>query len=106
MKIEIRLNSNEMNMIENIFAPINAFVKEIASKDSEDMTETFNMIKRNMKAGYMADHKAYTSVLKKDNEEYVVEWTLKDLFMEIVAEFGNKIAKLFVSIARPILDLC
>ena len=54
----------------------------------------------------MADHKAYTSVLKKDNEEYVVEWTLKDLFMEIVAEFGNKIAKLFVSIARPILDLC
>ena len=106
MKIEIRLNDNEMNMIENIFAPVNTFAKEITSKDSEDMTETFNMIKRNMKAGYMADHKAYTCVLKKDNEEYVVEWTLKDLFMEIVAEFGNKIAKLFVSIARPILDLC
>lgn len=106
MKIEIRLNSNEMNMIENIFAPINAFAKEIASKDSEDMTETFNMIKRNSNAGYMADHKAYTCVLKKENEEYVVSWNLKDLFMEIAAEFGNKVAKLFVSIARPILELC
>lgn len=106
MKIEIRLNSNELAMVENIFEPINVFAKEIASKDSEDMTETFNTIKRNMKAGYMADHKAYTCVLKKDNEEYVVSWNLKDLFMEIVGEFGNKIAKLFVSIARPILELC
>ncbi len=105
MKIEIRLNSNELAMVENIFEPINVFAKEIASKDSEDMTETFNMIKRNMEARYMADHKAYTCVLKKDNEEYVVSWNLKDLFMEIVAEFGNKIAKLFVSIARPILEL-
>lgn len=35
----------------------------------------------------------------------MVSWDLKDLFMEIVAEFGNKIAKLFVSIARPILEL-
>lgn len=105
MKIEIRLNSNELAMVENIFEPINVFAKEIASKDSEDMTETFNMIKWNMEARYMADHKAYTCVLKKDNEEYVVSWNLKDLFMEIVAEFGNKIAKLFVSIARPILEL-
>lgn len=106
MKIEIRVNDNEMNMIENIFEPINVFAKEIASKDSEDMTETFSMIKRNAKAGYTAEHKAYISVLKKEDEEYVVSWDLKDLFMEIVAEFGNKIAKLFVSIARPILELC
>ena len=107
MKIEIRLNDSELAMVENIFAPINTFVKEIASKDSEDMTETFNMIKRNAKAGYMADHKAYTCVLKQDeNGEYLVSWNLKDLFIKIVSDFGNKIAKLFVSIAKPILELC
>lgn len=106
MKIEIRLNDIELSMIENIFAPINVFAKEIASKDSEDMTETFSMIKRNAKAGYTAEHKAYNCVLKKDDEEYVVSWDLKNLFIEILSEFGNKIAKLFVSIAMPILELC
>lgn len=106
MKIEIKLNSKELEMLENVFKPINVFAKEIASTDSEDMTETFSMIKRNATAGYTADHKAYTCVLKKDNEEYVVSWNLKDLFIEIVAEFGNKIAKLFVSIAKPILEFC
>lgn len=108
MEIQIKLNNNEMNKIESIFAPINAFIKEATSKDkdSEDPEEVFNTIKRNMKAGYMADHKAYTCVLKEENEEYVVSWKLKDIFIEIVAEFGNKIAKLFVSIAKPILELC
>ena len=106
MKIEIKLNSKELEMLENVFKPINVFAKEIASTDSEDMTETFSMIKRNATAGYTADHKAYTCVLKKEDEEYVVSWDLKDLFMEIVAEFGNKIAKLFVSIAKPILEFC
>ena len=106
MKIEIKLNSKELEMLENVFKPINVFAKEIASTDSEDMTETFSMIKRNATAGYTADHKAYTCVLKKEDEEYVVSLDLKDLFMEIVAEFGNKIAKLFVSIAKPILEFC
>ena len=106
MKIEIKLNSKELEMLENVFKPINVFAKEIASTDSEDMTETFSMIKRNATAGYTADHKAYTCVLKKEDEEYVVSWDLKDLFIEIVAEFGNKIAKLFVSIAKPILEFC
>lgn len=106
MKIEIKLNNKEMEMVENIFKPINVFAKEIASTDSEDMTETFSMIKRNATAGYTADHKAYTCVLKKEDEEYVVSWDLKDIFVEIVAEFGNKIAKLFMSIAKPILEFC
>ena len=106
MKIEIKLNSKELEMLESVFKPINVFAKEIASTDSEDIAETFSMIKRNATAGYTADHKAYTCVLKKEDEEYVVSWDLKDLFMEIVAEFGNKIAKLFVSIAKPILEFC
>lgn len=105
MKIEIKLNSKELEMLENVFKPINVFAKEIASTDSEDMTETFNMIKRNATAGYTADHKAYTCVLKKEDEEYVVSWDLKNLFIEIVSEFGNKITKLFVNIARPIIEL-
>lgn len=51
MKIEIKLNSKELEMLENVFKPINVFAKEIASTDSEDMTETFSMIKRNATAG-------------------------------------------------------
>lgn len=106
MKIEIRLSSNELEMVENIFNPINVFAKEIADSE-DDMTETFSMIKRNAKAGYAAEHKTYTCVLKQDeNGEYLISWNLKNLFIEIVSEFGNKIAKLFVSIARPIIELC
>ena len=105
MKIEIRMNENELDKIQNIFEPISSFAKEL-SNDCESVEDTFNTIKRNSKAGYMADHKTYTcSLAKEDDGGYVITISIKNLFMEIVSEFGNKLCKTAVNIVRPLIEL-
>lgn len=105
MKIEIRVNESEMSKIKSIFAPINAFVKEDVN-DSEGIGETFSTIIRNMTAGYEADHKAYSCILRKEDEEYLISLNFKDIFMNIISEFGNKVARLFIGVAKSILGFC
>lgn len=105
MKFEIRLTSNELEKVESIFAPVSEFIKENSSKDFEGPEEAFNTIRRNTEAGYAAKHKAYDIVLNKDGEDYVISCSIKEIFMEIASEFGNKLMKMFINIAKPIIEL-
>lgn len=105
MKIEIRVNESEMNKLESIFTQIDPLIKEVAN-DSEGISETFSTITRNMTTGYEADHKAYSCILRKEDKEYLISLKFKDIFMSIISEFGNKVTRLFIGVAKSILGFC
>lgn len=107
MKLELKLNSYELNKLETMITPfINFCMKKRMINSLESITDLFKMARAHADKKYMADHKSYSVVLRRDKDDnYVASFDFKYNFIDTMSEVGSKWGRMLTKIFGAIFEL-